>query len=59
LDRLKTEADFANISLDKVLQPIRYVGRAPEQVDEFVQAVVEPIRQRYHGQLGKRVELQV
>jgi len=59
LDRLKTEAYFYNISLDKVLQPIRYVGRAPEQVDEFVQAVVEPIRQRYHGQLGKCVELKV
>jgi hypothetical protein len=35
------------------------VGRAPEQVDGFVERVVAPIRERYKGVLGQRVELKV
>jgi hypothetical protein len=31
----------------------------PEQVDRFIQDVVEPIRQRYKGKLDAAVELKV
>ena len=45
LDRLASDEEF-NVSvsdLESVLQPMRFVGRAPQQVDEFLAEVVEPI----------------
>ncbi len=37
-----------------VLDPTRFVGRAPEQVDAFLAREVEPIRKRYPDRLGQR-----
>ena len=31
----------------QIAKPEKFVGRAPEQVDEFLQDVVAPIRTRY------------
>src|SRR5262249_14227664 len=42
LDRLANDDDF-NVSvadLESVLEPMRFVGRAPEQVDEFLDEVI-------------------
>ncbi|HLQ43852.1 MAG TPA: adenylosuccinate lyase, partial [Planctomycetaceae bacterium] len=47
LDRLRADAAFASVDLGQILDPRRFVGRAPEQVDSFIAHVVEPIRQRY------------
>ncbi|MFA9477726.1 adenylosuccinate lyase [Phycisphaerales bacterium AB-hyl4] len=47
LDRIKDEPAFAGIDLKAVLEPSQFVGRAPQQVEQFVEEVVEPIRQRY------------
>jgi adenylosuccinate lyase len=41
------------------LDPARYVGRAPEQTDRFIAAVVEPIRARYRDALGTKATLRV
>lgn len=57
--RLQKDASFADLNFEKVLNPAAYVGRAPEQVDEFLRAVVVPIRKRYEKQLGQKVELKV
>jgi adenylosuccinate lyase len=51
LDRLRGEPMFAGIDFDSVLNPSDYVGRAPEQVDAFIQRVIIPIRQRYADKL--------
>jgi adenylosuccinate lyase len=59
LDRLAGEAEFSKINLKNLLDPRQFVGRAPEQVDQFVQQVVEPIRARYRDQLGRKTELKV
>lgn len=59
IERLKAETAFAGIDLSDVLDARRYVGRAPQQVDEFIDAVVEPIRHRYRDELGREVELKV
>lgn len=60
LDRLKSDPHFANVDLSKALDPIRFVGRSPQQVDRFVQDVVEPIRKRYPTDLKRsREELHV
>ncbi len=47
LERLRTEPIFAPVDLDATLDPAAYVGRAPQQVDRFIEVVVEPIRARY------------
>jgi adenylosuccinate lyase len=47
LERLRGDAAFKGVNLDAALDPSRFVGRAPEQVDEFVTNVVDPIRKRY------------
>ncbi len=45
--RLKADAHFDGVAFEKVLDSSKYVGRAPQQVDEFVAQVVAPIRRRY------------
>ena len=47
IERLRQDPHFAGVSLDSFMDPSKYVGRAPEQVDEFVAEVVAPIRARY------------
>jgi adenylosuccinate lyase len=59
IDRLRGDGAFTKISLDAVLDPKRYVGRAPQQVEAFVAKVVEPIRARYREAIGSAVELKV
>ncbi len=59
LARLKGEALFAKVDFKEVLDPVRYVGRAPQQVEEFVAEVVKPIRRRYRKELGYRPRVSV
>jgi len=47
LDRLLADEAFAAVDLTSALAPSQFVGRAPEQVDEFLAAVIEPIRAKY------------
>lgn len=47
MDRLGRDPHFASIELDELLDPMAYVGRAPQQVDEFLTEVIAPIRARY------------
>ena len=59
LDRLRREPVFSSIDIDSILDPARFIGRAPEQVDRFIQEVVEPIRTRYTGKLDREAHLHV
>jgi len=59
IGRLCADISFAEIDFDKVLDPAAYVGRAPQQVDEFIRAVVNPIRKKYRNELNRKVELKV
>ena len=56
IDRLKDEPGFANVDLSGALDPQRFVGRAPEQVDRFIQTVIEPIRRQYPNDLKREAE---
>ncbi|MFG0331172.1 MAG: adenylosuccinate lyase [Phycisphaerales bacterium] len=56
IDRLRGEPVFAAVDLDDAMDPARYVGRAPEQVDAFLREVVEPIRARYAESLHESRE---
>ena len=57
IERLRTDPAFAGTNFSEVLNPHRFVGRAPQQVDRFLAEVVEPVRQRYAGKMGKAVPL--
>lgn len=59
LERLAGDRAFAGVDLSSVTDVAQFVGRAPEQVDEFVAEVVEPIRQRYADQLAGEAEVRV
>ncbi len=47
LDRLAGDAAFQGIDLTQTLNASRYIGRAPEQVEAFIDRVIAPLRQRY------------
>ncbi|HML73127.1 MAG TPA: adenylosuccinate lyase [Anaerohalosphaeraceae bacterium] len=57
--RLQADPAFAKVNLRAALDPKRYIGRAPQQVDEFLAAAVAPVRRKYKQQLNKKVELKV
>jgi adenylosuccinate lyase len=47
LDRLAADPAFAGVDLEAALDPAKFVGRAPEQVDEFLAEVIAPLRAKY------------
>ncbi len=57
--RLKADIAFAKLDLEKILDPKRYIGRAPPQVDEFIKSIVMPIRRKYRKELNRKVTLNV
>ena len=59
LDRLGQDEAFAGVDLKSVLDPAAFIGRAPEQVDEFIAAEIEPIRASYPEDLGGTAEVSV
>jgi adenylosuccinate lyase len=58
-DRLKGDPAFGKLDFASVLDPKKFVGRSPEQVEEFLEAEIEPIRRRYEGKLNQRAELTI
>ncbi len=59
IDRLRADPAFAKVDFRRVLNPNDYIGRAPQQVDEFVKDVATPIRRKYRRELSRKVELKV
>ena len=59
ISRLKADAAFKKIDIDELMNPLDFVGRAPQQVDEFIREAVEPVRTKYAGKLGQVGELKV
>ena len=59
LERLAADPAFAKVDLAAATDPSQYVGRAPEQVDEFIAEVVAPIRTKFaaHAQTSADVHL--
>jgi len=59
IERIKGDETFSALDIDALLDPSAFVGRAPQQVDEFLAAHVTPVRSRYAAQLGRGGELNV
>lgn len=45
--------------LQSVLEPSRYVGRAPEQTAEFLAEEIAPVLEKYRDDLGYKAEINV
>ena len=56
IQRLQNDPGFAGIDLGQTLDPNKYIGRAPQQVDDFIRDVVTPIRERYADALSAELE---
>lgn len=59
LQRLKDDPVYAKIDIDSLVDPLGFVGRAPQQVDEFLEEVIEPILTRYGRPEGIQAEVSV
>jgi len=59
INRLKADIAFRKVNFERVLNPKNYIGRAPQQVDEFIRTIVEPVRRKYRKYLSRKVELKV
>lgn len=60
-DRLAKAPILAGVAgrLDEILDPARYVGRAPEQVDEFLVEEVDPVLKKHADLIGAEGEVRV
>jgi adenylosuccinate lyase len=59
IERLAGDPAFAGIDLTATLDPGKFIGRAPEQVDEFLSEIVAPIRARNPESLKQTAEIRV
>jgi len=53
IERLQSDPAFARVDLKSVMKAENYIGRAPEQVDEFLREVIAPLKRK----LGKYAKL--
>ena len=60
-ERLSSDPAFADVAgdLDALLDGKRYVGRAPEQVEEFLAAEVDPMLARFADEAVADAEIRV
>lgn len=58
LERLAADERFSAVhgELDHLLDPALFVGRAPEQVVEFMEEVVDPLLERFAGQAAAQLD---
>ena len=47
LQRLRADPAFANLDIDELAKPEKFIGRAVQQVHEFYEEVVEPIKKQF------------
>jgi adenylosuccinate lyase len=59
IERMKADDAFAAVDIDALLDPAAFVGRAPQQVDEFLAEIVAPIRKTYGEVLPESQDLNV
>jgi len=60
IDRLRADPAFASIDFQKVLlDQVKFVGRTPEQVEEFVEQDIGALRRRYASLLNQKAEVTI
>ncbi|QSH41308.1 adenylosuccinate lyase [Lentisphaerota bacterium ZTH] len=55
LDRLKADPHFASIAdrIDELVNPVEFVGRAPQQVSEYLESKIKPLLAAHSGDLAQ------
>lgn len=59
IDRLQADPVFAGVDFAPVLNEANFVGRAPQQVDEFLADVIQPIRDRFPQLLEQSAAIEI
>lgn len=59
LDRLRADPAFAKVDLSGATDARNFIGRAPQQVDEFIHDFVAPVRRRHRKTLNRPSNLSV
>ena len=61
IELIKADGMFAAVkdSLDGILDAKNFIGRSPEQVEEFIAAEIDPILKKHEKLLGKSGEVRV
>lgn len=61
IDRICADPAFMvnKEEIDKILDPAYFVGRAPEQVDDYLAEIISPILHKYAKTLGEHAQLSV
>lgn len=59
LARIAADEAFTGVDVPAALDAAKYVGRAPEQVDEFLAELVAPLRERYGDRLAGDAPVEV
>lgn len=61
VDRIRQSKYFEPVKgeLEQLLDPTTFIGRAPEQVDEFIAEEVFPVLEKYQGQLEGTAKLSI
>jgi adenylosuccinate lyase len=59
LDRLEADPAFQGIDFRSLRDQAQFVGRAPEQVAEFLAEHIEPLRQRHPDLLAQSAQIAV
>jgi len=57
--RLAADPAFARLDLCGLLDAGQFIGRAPEQVDEFIAGIIEPMRAKYGDNLKSNADVRV
>jgi adenylosuccinate lyase len=59
MQRLAADPAFAKVDLTSLMNPSQFVGRAPQQVDEFLAETIAPIRAKYGDDGQTEAEVKV
>jgi adenylosuccinate lyase len=59
LDRLATDPAFAGLDVGAAIKPSQFIGRAVQQVEEFVRDTAAPITDRYREHLNLNGDIDV
>jgi len=61
MERIKRDEDFAIIKdkLTDILNPKKFIGRAPKQVTEYITEVAKPLLRKFKKLLGIKIEFRV
>ncbi len=61
IERIKSDSHFAAIhsSIDGILDPVNFIGRAPQQTEEFIRDEIDPVLEKHASAAAISAEIKV